>query len=507
MRKLLVTLVVAILISFPSFAAIIHIPGDYPTIQAGIDASTDGDTVLVADGTYTGDGNKDIDYGGKAILVISENGAEYCIINCEYYGRGFYFHSGESQTSILSGFRIINGYTAYFWPESGGGAIRCSNNSNPIIENCTFVECSGDEHGGAIYCNYSSDPTIDNCTFIDNHGYYGGGVYCSGTSPTIVNCIFNGNSAGENGGGICCFYGSNSFIKNCAFNNNSAMFGGGIKCWNNSSTTIENCILSGNSADRGGGIDCAYDCYPIIKNCALSGNSADFGAGINCAYDCGPTIENCTLSENSASGNGGGIGCSDQSNPAGVNNIIWDNTAPTGGQIGLETGSSFSCTYSDIQGGWLGTGNIDADPLFYTTTGDSAFFLMENSPCIDAGDPDSPFDPDGTIADMGAFYFDQSVGVSNPNFAFCILHFELSPVFPNPFNSTTDFTFSLPKSSYVEIKVYDLLGREVLRVFDGFKPAGVYNMHTEGNNLSSGIYFLRMRAGEYASSQKIILLK
>ena len=507
MNKIFITFTVVIIFSFSAQAITIHIPGDYPTIQAGIDASVDGDTVLVADGTYTGDDNKEIDFGGKAILVISENGAEHCIIDCENYGRGFYFHSGESQTSILSGFKIINGYTAYFWPESGGGAIRCSNNSHPIIENCTFVECSGDEHGGAIYCNYSSDPTIDNCTFIDNHGYYGGGVYCSGTSPTIVNCTLIGNSAGENGGGICCFYGSNSFIKNCAFYDNSAMFGGGIKCWNNSSPTIENCILSGNSADRGGGIDCAYDCYPIIKNCALSGNSADYGAGINCAYDCGPATENCTLSENSASVNGGGIGCSDQSYPTGVNNIIWDNTAPAGGQIGLEAGSSFSCAYSDIQGGWLGTGNIDADPLFYATTGDSAFYLTENSPCIDAGDPESPLDPDGTIADMGAFYFDQSVqGVRIPEFEI-LNSFTLHTAYPNPFNPSTAISFELRAASLVELIVYDVMGREVALLEDGYLNAGRHEVTFNGSELASGVYFACLTTGNFQQTQKLLLIK
>ena len=77
-------------------ATTIHIPADQPTIQAGIDASVDGDTVLVADGTYTGYGNRNIDFLGKAIVVISENGPESCIIDCEWGGRGYSFHQGRT---------------------------------------------------------------------------------------------------------------------------------------------------------------------------------------------------------------------------------------------------------------------------------------------------------------------------------------------------------------------------------------------------------------------------
>ena len=98
-----------LLVVFSAQAAMIRVPGDYPTIQAGIDAAADGDTVLVADGIYTGAGNKNLDFKGKAITVSAENGAESTIIDCEGAGRGFYFHSRETSESVVSGFTIKNG--------------------------------------------------------------------------------------------------------------------------------------------------------------------------------------------------------------------------------------------------------------------------------------------------------------------------------------------------------------------------------------------------------------
>jgi len=89
----------------------IHVPGDYPTIQAGIDAAQDGDTVLVADGTYQGVGNYDLDFLGKAITVRSANGPNRCVIDCEELGLGFYFRTDEGPDAVVQGFTIAAGHT------------------------------------------------------------------------------------------------------------------------------------------------------------------------------------------------------------------------------------------------------------------------------------------------------------------------------------------------------------------------------------------------------------
>ncbi|MBC8234384.1 leucine-rich repeat domain-containing protein [bacterium] len=177
------------------------------TIQAGIDIASNGDTVLVADGTYTGEGNKDLDFGGKAITVTSENGSDNCIIDCEGSYSGFYFHSGETSESVVSGFTITNGYGSY--GGYGGGGISCYS-SSPMIQNNKIIGNFGTGGGGGISC-YSSSPIIQSNEIIGNSGdLYGGGIYCrENSSPTIQNNKIYENSAEYDGGGIFCL--ENSF--------------------------------------------------------------------------------------------------------------------------------------------------------------------------------------------------------------------------------------------------------------------------------------------------------
>jgi hypothetical protein len=117
------------------------VPSQYTTIQAAIDASLDGDVVVVADGVYTGTGNRDIDFGGKALTVRSEHGPESCVIDCQASWndrhRGFYFHTNETAAAVLDGFAIQNGWAPYNEPcFYSGGAIHCQYNANPTIRNC-----------------------------------------------------------------------------------------------------------------------------------------------------------------------------------------------------------------------------------------------------------------------------------------------------------------------------------------------------------------------------------
>ncbi|KPK76110.1 MAG: hypothetical protein AMJ79_08180 [Phycisphaerae bacterium SM23_30] len=360
----------------------IYVPAEYPTIQAAIDAAIKGDTVIIADGTYTGEGNRDINFKGKPITVKSENGPVNCIIDCQgssgYRCRGFYFHNGEKSDSVLEGITIANGYGDSF----NGGGIYC-NQSSPTIRNCNIINNTARD-GGGIFCNQSS-PTIQNCNIINNTSfdYGGGGILCYRSSPTIQDCNIINNSASNKGGGIYCRDYSSPMITGCFIRGNTAKYGGGIYCYKNdkSDPTISRCLITENTANSsGGGIEC-YNSSPVILNCLITQNTAHYGGGIDCfAYDYKhgrPSIINCTIMGN----NGGGIEIhSNYYYPRIVNSILWDNvTEEIDSYEGLPRVS-----YSNVKGGWEGEGNIDVDPMFVdAANGD--YHLQRGSPCIDAG--------------------------------------------------------------------------------------------------------------------------
>jgi predicted outer membrane repeat protein len=180
-----------------------NVPEQYKTIQAAIDAAKDGDTIIVANGTYTGEGNKDLDFKGKELTVQSATGPEYCIIDCEKAGRGFFFHNGELKDSVVNGFTITNGANMDY-----GGAI-CIKGSSPTIKNCIIknnrVTGTNDKsHGGGIYCDGGGAPTIVNCAIIRNvSNYTGGGIYSDNCDLTVINSTITRNTAAD-GGGLRC---------------------------------------------------------------------------------------------------------------------------------------------------------------------------------------------------------------------------------------------------------------------------------------------------------------
>ena len=160
MKKILLLSCILILMPLSAFAATISVPGDQPSIQAGIDAAVDGDIVLLADGTFTGVGNYNIDFKGKSITIKSANGPDNCIIDCQGLGRGFLAYNGETVT--LDGLTIEN---ADAGDNNGGGVY--ANSSEIIIADCVFDNNSSGG-GGAVYCSSSS--TFSNCTFRNNTG-------------------------------------------------------------------------------------------------------------------------------------------------------------------------------------------------------------------------------------------------------------------------------------------------------------------------------------------------
>lgn len=209
-----------------------HVPSEYSNIQAAINWAVPGDTILIADGTYRGDGNRDIDLLGKAITVQSENGPDLCIIDCEGTEadphRGFIFQMDEDPNTILAGLTITNGYA---------------------------------ERGGAIYCYGDSSPVIRRCVVVGNRAFVGGGicVYAGWSEPIIQNCVIAGNSA-DAGGGL--------YLRGGIGRGNG---------WWSSLVTIANCTITGNRAHSGGAAGAKFACKVVFDNSIVWYNTSTSG--------------------------------------------------------------------------------------------------------------------------------------------------------------------------------------------------------------------------------------
>ena len=359
--------------------------------------------------------------------------------------------SWTDNTAVLDGFVLRAGHAVGLFHTAGGGMYNES--GDPNITNCTFKANSALFRGGGMY-NINSSPTITNCTFSGNLAEYGGGMYnhdsnpilaeckfinntvygwynpdmfygkgggmlnSSGT-PILTNCIFIGNSSKSDGGGVYNYPSSSPIMTNCTFTGNSSKSYGGGMCNSGNSPILINCIFSGNLAYKNGsGIFNQNGSHPVLINCIFSGNSARYGNALACFH--GSTRNSFEL----------------------INCIVWDGD----NSIDVYCWPNY-INYSDIQGGWRwgGEGNINVDPLFvkpgywadvndpniavepfdpnavwidgdyhlksqggrWDSVSESWIIDDVTSPCIDAGDPNSPVgdepEPNSGRINMGAY--------------------------------------------------------------------------------------------------------
>lgn len=286
-RNLVVCLALVLVFVFAYVPAMakadtIEVPSECSTIQSAINAATSGDTVVVADGTYTGASNRDLDFGGKDITVKSENGPSSCIIDCEDTSRAFYIHSGETSDAVIEGFTIKNGYCAV--NEYGGGIYIC-NASSPTVKNCVIKDCSSG-WGTVTIKDQNSNPKFYNCSITSNSSKDGGGVYLFqvNCSAEFVNCLIADNTATEQGGGIKTYY-ANLTLINCTVANNTAnnSVGGGIRHLFGTIHTYKNCIIWGNHTDYTGETEKAHQISihantpptVLLNNCDYSNGTDD----------------------------------------------------------------------------------------------------------------------------------------------------------------------------------------------------------------------------------------
>jgi len=416
-------------------------PADFNNIQAAINAAGWDDVILVSPGTYTGQGNRDIDFLGKTITVRSTDPNDLqivaaTIIDCNGTDadphRGFYFHNNEDTNSTLDGLSIMNGYAG------DGGAIRCDL-AGPTIRNCVITRNLASGHGGGISCWRCEGPEIHNCIISSNRADSGGGIQSVYSSATLSNCTFINNMGQAGGGGALLFSGRQEVLS-CTFVGNRGAWGGGAIYNIGGVRSIEDCLFSRNSAGggEGGGAVANYSSDVNLANCIFSENSADGqGGAISNFSDSIVKLVHCSFSGNAAA-RGRAVGCDSyhEDDPADLvitNSILWDG----GDEVHNGNASAISITYSDVQEGWPGEGNIDSNPLFALETDDH---LMAGSPCIDGGtntptgglpetDKDGnprPLDGDGDAlpeADMGAYelVLDRpTIAVSKVGFSFVI---------------------------------------------------------------------------------------
>jgi hypothetical protein len=276
----------------------------------------------------------------------------------------------------------------------------------------------------------------------------------------------------------------------------------------------------------GGGIFCQTGSSPTIIYNIIAGNSADSGGALYCRSNSSPVVAYNTISRNRGREKGGGIYCSD-SNPTLTNTILWGNRSPEGSEIYI-SGSVPVVSYCDVQGDWPGMGNIDDDPLFRDPDGGD-FHLQSitnpdcgdvaDSPCIDAGHPDSLdtildcLHGLGTSrADIGAYGGNGSGwltgveegGDDSPSIP---RKFLLNQNHPNPFNATTIINYQLPVSDYVRLEVYNLLGQKVTTLIDSKKEAGYGSVIWDASDVCSGLYFYKLIAGGFTETKRMILVE
>jgi len=464
----------------PALARIITVdddaPADFTTIQAAINDANDGDTVQIQPGTYSGNGNRDIDFLGKAITVTSTdpndpNTVAQTII--DENGKIFLFQNAEDANSVLDGLTII--HVSY---DDSGIYIT---GSAPAIRHCVLTSNATGwfETGRAIWCEAASSPTIESCLFTDNAADRGGAIYCIASTITATDCVFRNNWATERTGGAIRARESKIVALNCTFQENHGT-GGAISLEGNpsdlSEVIVRDCVFIGNTGlgtERAGGGALTNAGYKmtvtgslfagnwsaeggailnagetVIKNCLFVGNSAEYGGAL-CSMGGSVNVLNSTFAGN-YSGHGNALCCSVYglwgipASPSAVrirDSIVWDGPD----SIAVEDDSTLLVAFCDITGTVPGYGNIDADPCFidpgyWVDSRDPNIVVDPNhsyaawvngdyhvksqagrydpnteswvqddvtSPCIDAGDPNSPvgLEPfgNGGIVNMGVY--------------------------------------------------------------------------------------------------------
>lgn len=381
------------------------------------------------------------DYGGG---IFNDDHSSPILTNvsfvnnhADYLGGGMYnnYHSSPTQTGVS--------FTSNS-AENGGGMAN-SDSSSPTLSNVNFSSNIA-SYGGGLYNATHSSPILTDVSFLINTASnQGGGMANSASSPSLENVIFEGNSADVYGGGMVNVNGSSPNLESVTFNGNMAQYGGGMENFE-SSPILNNVNFGENTALHEGGGLANYSSSPTITNSTFNNNSAEeYGGGVYNGYSSSPTLTNVTFYGNNSNEAGGGMENAFSSSPTLTNATFNDNSALYGGGIynyqssatlknaimwgnipNQIEGDPAIVSYSDIQGGYTGTGNINADPRLGPLEDNGGptptQALGVGSPAIDHANPNPlscpatdqrgvlrPIDGDGNgtaLCDMGAYEYE-----------------------------------------------------------------------------------------------------
>lgn len=496
----------------PVSSTTIRVPGEIATIQAALDSAAVGDTVLVAAGIYTGAANRNLTFSGKDLVLVSEEGPEATVINCQVGGRGVLFESGESPAAVLEGFTITYGVAV--GTDGDGGANILIRDASPTVRDCsiTLGLVSTGGLGGGILCDGGA-PLISDC-FLELNDVFegsGGGVACVGSDAVIEGCVITTCRA-DIGGGVF-LSGGFATLRDCEIASNEARFmggdlhqGGGIHA---TGGRIEGSRIAGNRV-RGGDGGGFYGSAQIL-NSVITGNLAESppegearGGGLFAGVE-------TLLSESTVAGNladsGGGIYGEEIFVER---SIVWGH-GPCGGDVVSAGGLILSCScYETLAGDVIFLDEqVTEDPGFCdprscsappSATGDHTLragspCLPENSPCglligaLPLGCPASSAPVPGVSA--GAVF-------GRP--------------FPNPSPGRVRWAVHASRETAVRARLYDASGRLVARLFDGVLPAGEHVLTRDvhagpGSPVTGGVYFLRLEAGRHRETRRVVISK
>ncbi len=409
----------------------------------------------------------------------------------------------DNDRTDLNGDRIL--FTGSNWHGIYFSNTNDRNEGTSVIENCRFDYCDKMDipyqGGGAVLISNSDSVIIKHSVFYNNKAKFGGAMMIDNSDAIVSDCYFENNGY---------------------YTNSIQTEGGGAIYVKNSNPILHKLKLIGNKAVSAGAI--LFDnSAPVVTNILAVKNTAQNLAGaIHVINSSSPKFVNATISDNTAAA-GGAFYLNPNTSTEIINSIMYGDTKP---EIYLDGGMA-NVTYTLVDSGstesWYGVGCLDENPQFKMTIGNYYYLSSTacsdgvNSHAIDAGHPDSldaVLDCEqglGTSrADMGYYggrYSDFITDVKDNITNIIPTKYSLLQNYPNPFNPSTTIQFALPKTGLVSLKVYNILGEEVATLINREMNAGFQSIVFDASRLSSGIYFYKIKAGNFTAVKKMILMK